>query len=191
MNTEIHQFVENQYIENFGTPSSSVRMQGGVDPRFPELLDIYFWDADEKNPLTTIATNGISQLPMTGKDHRCELHLYIAGSLTNEELNPLVEFIANFSLNPFSTESAFELFQSFGLTGSIPSFPSCPAIWLSGPFSEDGWEVMMYPEFPIHIYNLVPLKPEEHAILTSNPESGPQKLVEYLKNEDIQIFERR
>lgn len=191
MNQAIHEYVEKQYIENFGNPAFSVRMQGGADPRFPELLDLYFWKPEKGNDLTTIATNGISQLPFNGKDYRCELHFYIAGELSEAEIQPLVEFVANFAINPFATDTAFEVFQSFGLTGSIPSFPTCQALFLSGPFSEDGWDVMMYEDFPIHIYNIVPLKTEEHAILTANPKSGPEKLIEYLQEKEIKIFERR
>lgn len=191
MDTAVHQYVEKQYIENFGNPDFSMRMQGGHDPRFPELLDLYFWKPNAGNELTTIATNGISQLPFKGKDHRCELHMYIAGELSEAEIQPLTEFIANFAINPFASDSFFEEFQSFGLTGSVPSFPSCPALYLSGPFSEEGWDVMMYEGFPIHIYNLVPLKQDEHTILTANPQSGPKKLIQYFHDNEIKIFERR
>lgn len=191
MDKTVHQYVENQYRENFGDPEFSMRMQGGDDPRFPEVLDLYFWKPTEENELTTIATNGISQLPFHGKDHRCELHMYIAGELNESEIQPLTEFIANFSINPFVANDHFEEFQSFGLTGAIPSFPSCSALYLSGPFTEEGWDVMMYQEFPIHIYNMVPLTRDEHTILTANPESGPEKLITHFQSNDVRIFERR
>ena len=195
MNEELHKFVEDQYIENFGTPAFSLRMQGGQDDRFPPLLDLYFWEPDDKTDLTTIATNGISQKPFVkidpyGKEvnHRGELNFYIVGKVPQEKQNALAEFIANIALVPFSNDEPLMYWTSYGLNGTVPEFPTCPAIVLHPPFSEEGWAMMDFKDFPIFLFNVVPLTEVEHNILTSNNATNPENLMKHLEKNKTNIF---
>ena len=198
MNTELYKFVEEQYVENFGAISSKLRMQGGQDKRFPPMLDLYFWQPDDKTDLTTIATNGISQMPFVKEDasgkevtHRGELNFYVAGKLTEEKQNNLAEFIANLSLVPFSNDEPLMYWTSYELNGTVPEFPTCPAIVLHPPFSEEGWAMMDYKDFPIFLFNIVPLTKEEHNILTLNNSTNPENLMKNLEKNKTNIFTGR
>ena len=198
MNNELYKFVEEQYVKNFGAMSGRACMQGSQDERFPRKLDVYFWDPDDKTELTTIATNGISQMPFVKEDeygkkvtHRGELNFYVAGKLNKKNQNNLAEFIANFSLVPFSDNKPLMYWNSYGFTGTVPEFPTCPAIVLHPPFSEEGWAMMDYKDFQIFLFNIVPLTKEEHNILILNNTTNPENLVKYLEKNKTNIFKGR
>ena len=192
MNTELHEFVRQETVRNFGEPSHSMRFQGPEEPNpfspFPPFLDIYVWKPDTDSDLTTCGTNGISQRPLTGHEFRGEVHFAIQGKISAELEKQLGEFLANLALFPFSNKTSFDWWSSFGLSGVIPGFKTCNAIVLHPPFHEQGWAQMHWDEFDIKILNAVPITSEEHTIITSK--SIPA-LQDFWGDKQINLFKQR
>jgi hypothetical protein len=70
--------VYREHIEHFGEPDDSVVYEDHDAPHGrPARIDIFVWRATAEIDITTFATIGMAAAPMSGADHRAELHFSI------------------------------------------------------------------------------------------------------------------
>ncbi len=197
MNNELHNFIGEQFQENFGSPSSTFRFQSEPNPipdvfkdeeSSPELLDVFMWYPDKSSDLTTFATCGSSQRVASKSSKRFELLWAFQGKLDSDTEKSMLEFLANVAIFPFQKGDEFNWWFSMEMTGDIPGFPGCNSIILHPPFHEKGWAVMHSDLFDKNLYNVVPLTAYEHNL---KKEKGIQALQDFFFQKKVNIFAPR
>ncbi|KGD64579.1 hypothetical protein Y5S_02334 [Alcanivorax nanhaiticus] len=138
--------------------------------------------------MTTFCTIGMSEKPMSGVDHRVELHLSIAEKLSDELVGKLTVFLANLSLYPFMNSTYFDWWHTLPNVGKIPGYASTSSLFMHPAFVENGWDVICAEEAHVKILNVVPITKDEQLI---SKEKGVNALLDYLSDNEISFFERR
>jgi len=189
--TELVKAVYREHIQRFGEPDQSIRYDNppSNDPDiYPSCIDVMVWPPEEGFNMTTFSTIGMSEKPMDGAEHRVELHLSIAESLSKELTSKITIFLANLSLYPFMNSTYFDWWHTLPNVGSIPGFESTPSILLHPAFVKDGWDLICAEGLHVKILNVIPITKEEHAL---SKEKSINELLDYLEDNKISYFERR
>ena len=164
-----------QYRENFGSESASFNFTASSKENWPQSLEILVWHPDPYSDLTTLATLGMSDIPMSNGE-RAELHWAWEGQLSQDQENQLVEFLANLALFPFAQQQHCHWWQVIGLDGSIPFFQNKTAVLLHPPFHEEGWAFAQTEQGDVRILNVVPIVQDEKLLIVEHGVSALDRL---------------
>jgi len=159
------------------------------DDSWPQRIDVLIWEDDADLDITTFATVGMCDRPMTHADHRCELHFSIRRPASDTDLNRVANFCANLAVYPFANQTFFDWVQTINSPGEIPYFPNCSALLLHPAFVEDGWDTMEFEGTKINIMNLVPVTSDE--LETRRQANDPFAIFDYLAENEIDVFRDR
>lgn len=155
--------IRQQYNQNFGPESAFFKLQGEDNSKLPSQIELLLWHPDSYSDLSTLATLGMSDLPMA-EGERAELHLAWEGKLSENEEKSLVEFLANLALYPFLSGQKAHWWQVIELDGDIPCFKNKKALLFHPPFHEEGWAQIECSDTLVRILNVVPLSEDEKLL---------------------------
>jgi len=189
--TELQKFVYWEHLERFGEPDASYRYDDPPESKtveYPPIIDVLIWFADEDLNMTTFSTVGMSNLPMNGCDHRCELHFAVEGT-TNESNNKIIgSFLGNLTLYPFMYSLFFDWWHVLNNPYEIPLFPDASSILFHPAFIKDGWEAIHHESAHVKILNIVPITKNENEF---RKERGINALLDYFYENEINYFTNR
>ena len=191
--SELVRAVYFEHVDHFGEPDRSIRFGDGTirdgEEHFPPVIDVMIWRPDDDVDIGTFATIGMSERPMSGADHRVELHFAIRRkSFTEEEENRIARFLANMATYPFHYKTHLNWWHSLRDPGSIPLFSEGMSVLFHPRFVEDGWDTIIHNDQTVKILNVVPVTAEERSLKT---ESGMDVLLDHWAEISIDLFEPR
>lgn len=162
--TKILTEIYHSYIGHFGEPDSSICFENDQTKKgFPERVDVFIWDADEEVDITTFATIGMADQPMSNES-RCELHFSIRQELSDSEKHEVATFLANVAMYPFYNETYLDWWHKLNNPGEIPIYKTAQALLLHPAFIEDGYDTIETSEGYVKIINLVPITQQEQEL---------------------------
>ncbi|MBO0756797.1 MAG: suppressor of fused domain protein [Bradyrhizobiaceae bacterium] len=94
----------------------------------PARIDIFVWRASTKTDMTHFSTIGMAASPMSGADHRAELHFSIRSRVDSATIGMTSKFLANLAIHPFLNATFFDWWHKIRDPGSIPLFTSGMAV---------------------------------------------------------------
>src|SRR5262245_24913790 len=101
--------VYREHIEHFGEPDDSIVYEDPDAPDgWPTRIDIFVWRASDNIDVTTFATIGMAASPMSGADHRAELHFSIRSRVDSTIIGKTSKFLANLAIHPFLNATSFD-----------------------------------------------------------------------------------
>jgi hypothetical protein len=157
--------VYHEHIERFGEPDRSIVYEDHDAPHGrPARVDIFVWQASAEEDVTTFATIGMAASPMSGADHRAELHFSIRRRLDSTNVGDTSKFLANLAIHPFLSATSFDWWHKVRDPGRIPLFSSATAALFHPRFVETGWDTMRSDDMLVKILNVVPITPDEYQM---------------------------
>jgi Suppressor of fused protein (SUFU) len=178
--------VYREHMEHFGEPDDSVVYEDHDAPDGrPARIDIFVWRATAEIDITTFATIGMAAAPMSGADHRAELHFSIRCPVDSTTIGKTSKFLANLAIHPFLNATFFDWWHKIGVPGPIPLFTSATAVLFHPKFVEAGWDRMELDGALVKILNVVPITPDEHRI------ASVSDLIAHWAKIDIDLFAPR
>jgi len=127
-------------------------------------VDVFVYRASDDTKMTTFATIGVAQRPMQDSS-RAELHCAVRGMVPRDQEAAIATELANLACFPWSpgVERPLDWGQTLGLSNEMPGFPGCSAVFLSGPFTNEGWSWMDAGGEKVRVINVVPITAAERA----------------------------
>ncbi len=174
--------VYHHYIEQFGEPNESLEFGDDAElENYPNKIEIFVWHRNMHCELTTLATVGMSILPLPGDEGRGELLMTVRKKITEQELDAISMFLANMAMYSFDPQNkALEWWDVIRDPEPIPLTKSCTSILVHPKFVEKGFDHFEYDGETIRMFNLVPLTSEE-------ADFGREQWDELLKTTDVFI----
>lgn len=168
---EVVRAVRAAAVERFGPPDETWEFDASrANPANPPPLprtEVLVWRADpsDEEDVTTLATFGMSRRAMPGGTLRAEIHMTIRASLSREDEAATARFLAHLACYPFDHRSALDWWHLLSSPGPIPGFPSCSAVLFHPRFVDAGWDCVHEGDQVVHLLNVVPITPDERALL--------------------------
>lgn len=189
--SEIVKLVYREHINNYGEPSKSWRFDNppsGETKSLPSIIDVLVWPPENNIDMTTFATIGMSEKPMSGVNYRAELHFAVEGELDERAINKITIFLANLCMYPFKNSTFFDWWHILPNSGNIPEFPSASSVLLHPAFVKGGWELITTEFGQVKILNVIPITKFEYNL---SKENGVNQLLDYLDDNKISYFAPR
>ena len=151
-----------EHLDQFGEPDNCIvfddkPMLSGEGAQIPSRIEVYAWHPTPDLDITTFATIGMSDKPMTGAKHRAELHFAVRKTLSEEEQHACSLFLANLATYPFQDNTSLDWWHTIQDPGNIPQFPNARSVLLYPRFVEDGWEEIHVDGLVVKILNVIPI----------------------------------
>jgi hypothetical protein len=154
-----------EHIARFGEPDRSIVYEDhGAPEGRPARIDIFVWEASAETDVTTFATIGMASSPMSGADHRAELHLSIRCRPDRASVGETSKFLANLAIHPFLNATFFDWWHKVRDPGAIPLFGSATAVLFHPRFVETGWDTIELDGALVKILNVVPITSDEYQM---------------------------
>jgi hypothetical protein len=157
--------VYREHIEHFGEPDRSIVYEDHDPPHGrPARVDVFVWQAPADVDVTAFATIGMAAAPMSGADHRTELHFSIRRSLDPRSVGETSKFLANLAIHPFLNGTSFDWWHKVRDPGQIPLFSSATAVLFHPRFVQTGWDTIELDGVLVKILNVVPITADEYEM---------------------------
>ena len=117
--------------------------------------------------VTTFATIGMAASPMSGADHRAELHFSIRCHADSTSVGEISMFLANLAIHPFLNATFFDWWHKVRDPGPIPLFESATAVLFHPRILEAGWDTIGLDGTSVKILDVVPITPDEYRCTRS------------------------
>lgn len=180
--------VYREHLARFGEPDQSYRFDSrhrAVEVIYLDVHDVFIWRANAECEMTTFSTIGMCERPMTGAQHRAELHFAYRGELSSKEESELARFL-DIAVYPFANQCSLDWWHTIR-EAEIPLFSKCSAILFYPAFSADGWKSIQLGELKTKILNVVPITQHELEM----KREGVDNLLQYFENNNIDFFSDR
>jgi hypothetical protein len=183
--------VYRDHVKNYGEPDKSIRFGNGTciegEEHIPSIIDILIWLPDKDVDITTFATIGMSDKPMSEVDYRAELHFAIRANLEEKEIAEVSAFLANIAVHPFLHRTYLDWYHIIN-PEEIPQFKDTTSILFFSAFVDGGWETIQADKQTVKILNLIPITAQEKEIVKNQ---GVNALLTHLETEKIDMFLRK
>lgn len=176
-----------EHERRWGEPSMHYGFGGS--PGLPlARLDVFVWRPTGDQPMTTLATIGMSDRAMHGCAHRAELHLTLRGCVTDADEAALATFLANLAAWPHRSGSAFDWWHLLRAVGAPPGFPHCPHGLLHPRLVPEGWDAMLAEGAQVKFLNYIPLTNRE---MDDMQQLGVQPALDRMYARSVDLFSDR
>lgn len=151
---------------------------GIVYERPGERVDVFVYRPKPSTPMTRFATIGMAARPQPRSGARVELQLTRRGALSSDAERAITLQLANLASHPWAMNSDFDWGHVLGLNRPFPTFGASSAVFLAGPFTNDGWGWIDTGEGKVKIINVVPMtEGERERARSMNPIAFLQELM--------------
>ncbi len=152
--------------QGWGVPDEGFVFEGGPQPlgRF----DVLVYRPNDELGMTSFCTVGMAAGVMPGDagrggGSRAELWFSRRGRLDPGDERAVAARLANLAVHPWSTGDPVAWGQTVGLAGDFPTFPGCPAVFLSGPLTPGGTDYLETADGRVRVIHVVPVTEAERA----------------------------
>jgi len=177
------------HLEHFDEPDHSIRFGDGTvregKEHFPPVIDVMLWRANDSCDITTFATIGMSERPLTGAKHRAEIHFSIRATLSETDEHKVALFLANLATYPFHYGTHLDWWHSVRDPGTIPLFSEGMSVLFHPRFVDDGWDTIVHEGQTVKLLNAIPITQEERQLKN---DSGLNALFEVWEKLNLDLF---
>lgn len=133
-----------------------------------ERIDVLIYRPTAELDMTSLATVGMAgaEMPSGG---RAELRFAREGRLGPADENAIATQLANLAVHPLIARTPIGWGEIIGLEDEFPTFPGCPAVFLSGPFTAEGRGYIDTAEGKVRVINVVAITEAERAQARTMP----------------------
>jgi hypothetical protein len=160
--------VYREHIARWGEPDDSIVYENDDSPDGPlARIDIFVWLASADRDITWFSTIGMADSPMSGADHRAEMHFGIRCHLDPTTVREVSLFLANLSAVPFQNNTFFDWWHTVRWPAGISLFPSTMGLVFYDGLTLEGWDTITFDGTLVKILNIIPITAEEYRIRDS------------------------
>ncbi len=184
--SELSRFVFEEHVSRYGEPDFHFSF-GKNSLQTLDFLDVFVWEPDQENPMTTFSTMGMSEKKFFEKDYRSEIHWTIRGFVEEKIKQRITEFLVKLAEWPFLKNIHFDYWHILPNL-NIPGFPNSSAILFHPALHEGGWDHSHFGGEQIRILNIIPITESEFQMAQT---LGVRGMLNYLYESKTDIFSDR
>ena len=162
--------VYREHVSHFGDADDGVVYESDFSAsphaaQMPARIEVLIWHPVGDLDMTTFATIGMCDQPMTDAEHRAELHFAVRGQLAPDEVKKCSLFLANLATYPFHYQTNLDWWHKIREPGRIPLFDGASSVLLHPRFVKEGWDLIHFDEFTrVKLLNVIPISVAAYSI---------------------------